>query len=478
MKLYIQVMFVMWRRVVLRQNTGEVLRKFAEKMGVVYIKLTQMLAMQNYGEIFTEDDRQKLVEICDDCNPISFREIQRILKREYGDDLRGIFAEIEETPIGSASVSQVHRARLKTGEDVAIKVKRPDVASGIAKDVVILKKMMRRFGKWVKFRNFTGGERALDLYLKWIYEETDFEHEQRNIKFYGDFADNVNGRGAGTTSIMVPKLYSEFCTENILVMEFVSYPTISKIKFTRQERVKVSQALNSYIRSSFWALLNDQPVVFHGDPHGGNVCVDEEGNMWFLDMGLLCIMTPEETKMCREFFLAAYMGDDEKLFEILVDYGDMDLHKRQKFREDCGRFCETVKGKDITYYFLDMMNVCLEYEFVPLDFLFSMAKAFVCINGISNLAKNNCEAISLLKCQVMEFMLKRSVRDVMQIARDGIEVIPKVWDRFGACDIVGVMNQLASNVQIQSDLQGMMTHCREIIKLAGMREGSKVNVYF
>ena len=53
-----------------------------------------------------------------------------------------------------------------------------------------------------------------------------------------------------------------------------------------------------------------------------------------------------------------------------------------------------------------------------------------------------------------------------------------MWDRFGACDIVGVMNQLASNVQIQSDLQGMMTHCREIIKLAGMREGSKVNVYF
>ena len=116
MKLYIQVIKLLFNKFILRKNNGMVIKNFSEKMGVVYIKLAQMLATQNFGNLFTEKDRQMLSSICDNCNPISYDEIEKILKQEYGGNLDNVFSFIEKEPVGSASVSQVHRAILKTGE--------------------------------------------------------------------------------------------------------------------------------------------------------------------------------------------------------------------------------------------------------------------------------------------------------------------------------------------------------------------------
>lgn len=127
-----------------------------------------MLATQNFGNYFTEEDRQMLSSICDNCNPISYDEIEEILKQEYGTNLENIFSFIEKEPVGSASVSQVHRAILKTGEEVAIKIKRRDITRTIDEDIKRIRKIVHRFGKYAKFRNFTGGDHALDLYLVWL----------------------------------------------------------------------------------------------------------------------------------------------------------------------------------------------------------------------------------------------------------------------------------------------------------------------
>lgn len=108
MKLYIQAIKLLFNKFILRKNNGIVIKDFSEKMGVVYIKLAQMLATQNFGNLFTEKDRQMLSSICDNCNPISYDEIEEILKQEYGVNLDNVFSFIEKEPVGSASVSQVH----------------------------------------------------------------------------------------------------------------------------------------------------------------------------------------------------------------------------------------------------------------------------------------------------------------------------------------------------------------------------------
>lgn len=465
MKLYIQMIRLLFNKFILRRNNGIVIKDFSEKMGVVYIKLAQMLATQNFGNLFTENDRQMLSSICDNCNPINYEKIEKILKQEYGTNLENIFSFIEKKPVGSASVSQVHRAILKTGEEVAIKIKRKDITRTIDEDIKRIRKIVHRFGKFVNFSNFTGGDHALDLYLEWIEQETDFTHEKENIEIYQNFADNVNGKVNGTKKIKVPKLYEDYCTDNVIVMEFVKTQTVNKLELTDENKDKITTALNSYIRSSFWAMFNDKPIVFHGDPHSGNICIDEEGNICFLDMGLLFALNDSDAKLCRKFFLTAYSGNYEKLYDMLVSYGNMSEEKKQSFKEDCKKYCEEVKKKEVTYYFIDMINVCLNYEFVPPNFLFSMAKAFVCLNGISNFSDNKCTARELLQEQTMEFLVKRSLKDCKEIVIDSIHFAPKALENISQYGLVNTIAKVTTSSEIKKDVRKSLENLKEMLDL-------------
>lgn len=468
MKLYFQILKLVFSKIFLRRSNGAVIKSFAESMGVVYIKLAQMLATQNYGNLFTEQDRQALSSICDDCNPIDYAEIEKILHQEYGPDLDTIFTTIEREPVGSASVSQVHRAVLQSGEVVAVKVRRPDISRTIERDLARIRKIVRRFGRIFKFRNFTGSDRALELYLEWIHEETDFLHEQQNIKLYQEFADNVNGKVRGTSQIKVPHLYPEYCTTNVIVMEFILVPTINKLELTDINKTKIVEALNSYIRSSFWAMFNDQTIVFHGDPHSGNICVDDRGDIYFLDMGLLCALSDEDALLCRQFFLTAYSGNAEKMYDMLVGYGDMSEKQRQAFRQDCETYCRNIQAKEVTYYFIDMMNICLKYEFVPPNFLFSMAKAFVCLNGIANFTGNQHSARELLQEQAVEFFLRRSLDDLKEVATDSLTLIPDAISNTLERGIASTMAKLTTNTRLHQSLKKSLNHLEEVLDLLAL----------
>lgn len=464
MKLYIQIIKLLFNKFILRKNNGTVIKEFASKNGIVYIKLAQMLATQNFGNLFTEKDRIMLSSICDDCNPVSFNEIEKILKKEYGKDLGKVFEWIEDEPVGSASVSQVHKAKLKTGEEVAIKIKRKDITKTIDKDIKRIRKIVHRFGRFVNFGNYTGGDYALDLYLKWIEQETDFTHEKENIKLYQNFADSVNGKVKNTKLIKVPKLYEEYCTDNVIVMEFIKTKTINKLELTEENKEKIVTALNSYIKSSFWALFNDKQIVFHGDPHSGNICIDEDGNICFLDMGLLCALNDNDAKLCRTFFLTAYAGNYEKLYNMLVAYGDMSEEKKKAFKEDCKNYCEEIREKEVTYYFIDMVNVCLKYEFIPPDFLFSMAKAFVCLNGISNFSNNKWSARDLLHEQTVEYLLKRSLNDCKEIMVDTLMLPPKVIESILSNGIISTVAK-GTNCDEFKNVKKSLENLKEMLDL-------------
>lgn len=468
MKLYWQLLKLILRKFVLRRNTGLAVREFAEEMGVVYIKLAQILATQNYGKIFTEEDRAELSGICDECNPLEFAEIEVILQREYG-NFEEVFEMIEPIPVGSASVSQVHRGVLKDGREVAIKIKRQDVTRTVTNDIERIRRLVHRFGKIIKLQNLAGGDRALDLYLKWIQQETDFRHEVENIKLYQKFAKSVNGKVLETRKIKVPEAYEEYCTENVIVMEFVRAQTINRMEMTKENKEQITLALNSYFKLSFWAMFHDRQIVFHGDPHGGNVCIDENGDIWFLDMGLLCVMNDEDAKLCRSLFLAAYTGNAQKLYELLVGYGKMSAGKSKQFRLSCEELCREVRGKEVTYYFVDMINECLDYEFVPPDFLFSMAKAFICLNGINKLVENQIAAQELLQEQTAEFMLRRSLNDCREILMAGVGLGPEMLTDTLQTGPIEAVAKIIAKSDLQRKLTSSVENFREMLELVSAK---------
>lgn len=465
MKLYLNILKLLFNKFILRKDNGTVIKEFSLKMGIVYIKLAQILATQNYGNLFTETDRLILSSICDDCNPISYDEILEILKQEYQEDLDNIFSFIDKTPVGSASVSQVHRAILKNGEEVAIKIKRKDITKNIYQEIKQIRKIIHRFGQFFNFGNLIGSDHALDLYLKWILQETDFVNEQENIKKYQNFADTVNGKVENTKQIKIPKLYPEYCTDNVIVMEFIKSKTINKMELNSSNKKAITGCLNSYIKSSFWALFNNKEVAFHGDPHSGNIAVDEEGNIYFLDMGLLFFLTKSDALLCRKFFLTAYSGNYIKLYNMLIPYGNMSNEEKLTFKEDCKRYCDEIKHKEVTYYFMDMINICLKYEINPPDFLFNMAKAFVCLNGISNFSDNECSARELLQEQTIEFLLKRSLKDCKDIAKDSFYMAPTVLENISKYGLVRTITKVANSNTLKKDLRKTLENMKETLEL-------------
>lgn len=469
MKFYIQVLKMLINKFILRKDNGTVIKEFACKMGIVYIKFAQILATQNYGNLFTEEDREMLASICDDCNPIDFSKIKEILKEEYGDRYYKFFSSINRKPLGSASISQVHRAVLRTGEVVALKVKRRDITEDMEREIKRLKRIIHLFGRIVKFGNYTGGDQALDLYLGWIKDETDFNLEKKNIQTYQDFANNVNGRIAGMKDIRVPKLYEEYSTDNVIVMEFIPDKTINKLELNEENKHRTVEALNSYLKLSFWAMFHGEPVVFHGDPHSGNIYLDKDGNIGFLDMGLLFCLSPEDAELTRKFFLTAYTGNYEKLYDMLSFYGNLTEEQGIHFKEDCRKYTRDVKIKDVTFYFTDMINVCTKYEFVPPNFLFCMAKAFICLNGMNKFTGNPVSAMELLQEQTMEYLVTRSIRDYQHVMMDGVFVAPEMLSNTIKDGVVSALvKALASNACLKEDVRESVLNLQEMLDLLKM----------
>ena len=428
MKLYFEGIKLLFRKYILRYDTGKAIRIFCEHMGIAYVKAAQMLTSQNVGELFTEEDRLILSDICNKYKKVPFSEIKTILEAEYKTDIDNIFTYIDTEPVGSASISQVHQAILKSGEVVAVKVKRKDITDKIERDLKDIRNCVHRFGKFFKYNNFIGGDHSLELYLKWLMDETDFNHEKENIKLYQNFANKVNGKIKGTKDILVPKLYENLCTENVIVMEFINSPTLTEISRDEENSEIISMAINSYLKSSFYAFFHDEQIVFHGDPHNGNVYIDEEGNIGFLDMGLLFTLTDEEADLLRKLFFTAYAGNYEKLYDLLIPFSLMPEKEKAIFKEEVKDFCARTHSLKLSEFYTEMIIICLRHEIVPPDFLFSMAKTFVILNGTNNLFDNDTTIEDLLMDQMVDYFFRRSLGDIKKVTMNATKMAPKLLE--------------------------------------------------
>lgn len=472
MRLYWYGLQMLLKKFLLRKNTGQVIREFAEHMGVVYIKVAQILAMQNIGKLFTEEDRQKLVVICDRCRPIPFTQIEEILCQEYGANYREVFRSIDPTPLGSASISQVHHAVLQDGTEVAIKIKRRDVVKRIGHDVKQIRHLIHRFGKLVSFRNLFGSDRALECYVGWIYQETDFEREQRNIVRYQEFAKSVNGKIKGVkTKIVVPKLFPEYCTANVIVMEFIAAPTINQLEMTESSKRRIAQAKNDYIRLSFYALFHQMPVVFHGDPHGGNIYFTHEDDLGFLDMGLIFEFSPEEAELTRQLFLSAYTGRVDRVIKLLQRQGEYQALDWPRLQAEMQTEIAKLKTIPVEQFFVEMIGIFTQYNISVPNFLFKMAKAFLALFGMNTITGNLASTKTLLASQVVEYYVMRSCDDVQATLRAGLCILPnflKTSLQNGLAQ--GVANQFAELAHFGNQCQTTLAHCQETLELLNLHK--------
>lgn len=286
------------------------LRATLEESGGIFIKFGQVLSTRT--ELFSPVFIEELKKLQQKVSPMTFDEVQRILKENFDCELEEIFSFFEEKPLAAASIGQVHRAVLKdTHEEVVVKILRPQVKTIMKEDLSIL----LDFADWItsksQWAESMGFKSLAEGFANSMKEETDFSIEARNMIQIRNVLKN------SSLNVKIPKVYEELSNENILVMEYVKGISIAELdqcegKFSLDRTALARTLIYSYLEQ---ALISG---MFHADPHPGNIAVNPEtGELALLDFGSVCRLSGQQKEGLKLFFIGIQQGDASILFDAI-----------------------------------------------------------------------------------------------------------------------------------------------------------------
>lgn len=250
------------------------LRLVLEALGPTYVKVGQILSMRS--EMLPQEFCDELVKLRANANPISYETILSVLEQEYKKKPEEIFLSIDPTPLGSASLAQVHRARLVTGELVAVKVQRPGVREIMAEDIDIMRSASSIASKFARNSQIVDFESVVDELWETFQSETDFSVEANGLKEFRKFT-------AGYRYADCPKPYMHLCTPHVLVMDYIEGISISKPEQLTAAGYDLEEIGIKLVDNYASQILD--AGFFHADPHPGNIIV-RDGQIVLIDLGM------------------------------------------------------------------------------------------------------------------------------------------------------------------------------------------------
>ena len=266
---------------VLRKNqitrgvTPEKLRMILEELGPTYIKLGQIMSL--HSDFLPKAYCDELLKLNSDVTPMPFDDVEDVINHSYGQDWRELFQFIEEAPLGSASIAQVHRARLKKGEEVIIKVERKGIYDTMARDIGLLHRLVKLIPPVGDFKNLVDLDMVLDELWSVAQEEMDFLKEAANM-------DEFSRNNASVQYVTTPKLYHEYSTGHVLVMEYIDGYSLDDVESLQNAGYDMDEIGTKFVNNFIKQVMDDG--FFHADPHPGNVKI-RDGKIVWIDMGMM-----------------------------------------------------------------------------------------------------------------------------------------------------------------------------------------------
>jgi len=382
-------------------------------LGPTFIKIGQALGAR--GDLLPLSYVKELVKLQDQVPPFPNAEALARIEEDLGKRVDEAYAEIDPEPIAAASLGQVYRARLHSGEEVAIKVQRPGLAEIIGFDIAVLRRLteiMRRFPQMNENADWEG---MLGEFSETITEEMDYMQEGRN-------ADLFRRNFRKWKSILVPKIYWSHTSKRVLTMDFIRGTKVVDLEGLRAKRfspVKVNRLL---VRTYLKQLLEDG--FFHADPHPGNLLVMDNGRLAFFDFGMTGNITPRLQSLMITAFFHVVSRDVHGLAQDLIN---LDFLKPGVDPEQIRPIVEglfqhylnlklgEVNFKELTY---DLADVMYEYPFrLPANFTY-IIRALMTLEGIGIVTDPEFSFFDTAKPYAKEFMLKREGKMFRQLIVD------------------------------------------------------------
>ncbi|MFJ1518518.1 ABC1 kinase family protein [Acinetobacter sp. ABJ_C1_1] len=296
-----------------KPSNAKLMRETFESLGSTYIKLGQFIA--STPSLFPREYVEEFQGCLDQTPTLPFSYIQGVLASEFeGRDLSQIFSYIDEKPLASASIAQVHAAKLMTGEDVVIKVQKPGVETILYTDLNVVHwaaKLLERAVPKIKFAALSD---IVDEIKTRMVREVDFIEEAQNLDDFIEYL-NISQNHAATA----PKVYHQFSTRRVLTMQRLYGVSLTDFSVVKQYAKDPSQVLITAMNTWFGSLMLCKS--FHADLHAGNLMLLEDGRIGFIDFGIVGQLKPEVWTACIAFMDALQKTDYQAMAENMLKMG-------------------------------------------------------------------------------------------------------------------------------------------------------------
>ena len=355
-----------------KMSSPVIVKETIEMLGPTFVKFGQFLSVR--PDLVPPEFCDELRKLQDRVPPFSFAfakvEVEKELGRRHGE----IFSEFDKSPLAAASVSQVHRARLKTGEEVAVKVQRPGIREEMETDILVmlfLSSMLERFAPSIRKNR---PKMLVKEFSRWTDRELDFSKEGKNALEFSYYF-------KGYPRIKFPEIYLEYTTEKILVMEFIRGDNI--LDTPPADKKEVARLIAESMLKQIFV-----DGFFHGDPHPGNLFLLEKNTIAYLDFGIVGYLTRELREWSFDMLYGMAEGNVSRVIDSFLELCNVSVEEVDiaAYRRDINEVlaelhvCE-IAGIPFTCMLERFLNTSLSFGVdIPRDFVI-MSKAIATLEG-------------------------------------------------------------------------------------------------
>ena len=291
------------------------IRMVLEELGTTYIKLGQLLSMRQ--DLIPEKYAAELSKLQDEVPPFEYEDVRIIIEEEFGVPIEDLFYSFETKPLAAASIGQVHRAKLKNGDDVVVKIQRPDIKKVIESDLEIMYSIAGFADEHIPELRLYRPIEIVDELSRSIHAEMDYTQEGRNTDHFATNFRNNSG-------IFIPKIYWDHTSIRVLTLEYIEGVKSSYLDLLDEkgfDRRKIAHTVgNAFMQQVF------EDGFFHADLHPGNMLIKDDGKIALIDFGLVGHLSTETRNMLIDELIAITKGDIDLFVETLKDMGYIGDH--------------------------------------------------------------------------------------------------------------------------------------------------------
>jgi ubiquinone biosynthesis protein len=308
-----------------------------ERMGPIFVKLGQVLSSR--PDLLPPAYVKALSRLQDRVEPFPSAEVEEIVERELGVPISKAFATFDATPIAAASLSQVHRAALRDGRQVVVKVQRPGIRPQIAADLEVLTQIAGFFDHHTEIGKRFRFLEMLDEFRRDLERELDYRQEARNLAQIGE---NLKA----FRWIVVPRPIEGHATERVLTMDYIEARKITELGPHAPRDMDLQRLAEELFRAYLQQILVDG--FFHADPHPGNILVTDDGRLALLDLGMVGQLSPARREQLLRLMLAISKGQGEEAADLLIRIGEtLDDFNEREFRRQTTELIARYQGASV-----------------------------------------------------------------------------------------------------------------------------------